>query len=239
MKLSQPCAPRHREHHPPARSLCRSFAHGPRKLTPTPPRACRVASGCRHKWRRGEMSAGMNLITNSSDERVSSMAGAWDEHSLSLRPDANARKGQHDVAIDISGFSGAACRSHAVDESTSTRNRAPQAGSSNGAWWHGESDQDVRSVERAECSGTIFPRPSWRGATRRSRGGGQKCHVNNVSMIWRSPAINITTVFLLVAIAALWLPGTAASAVDVCGNGRIVRDAGTSSQKSLSGEFMF
>jgi hypothetical protein len=84
----------------------------------------------------------------------------------------------------------------------------------------------------------IGQRPPWSGSTRGSRGGGRNWHSNSVSILRRSPAINITSVFLLVATAAVWLPGTAATAVDVCGNGRMVQEAGTNSQMSVSSDFL-
>ena len=83
----------------------------------------------------------------------------------------------------------------------------------------------------------IGQRASWRGATRESRGGKRNWHSNNVRILWRSPAINMTSVFLLVVTAAVWLPGTAATAVDVCGNGKMVQEAGTNSQMSVSSDF--
>jgi hypothetical protein len=86
----------------------------------------------------------------------------------------------------------------------------------------------------------ICQRPPWRGATRgsRGRGGGRNWHSNIVSILGRSPAIDMTILFLLVA-TAVWLPGShaAATAVDVCGNGRLVQDAGKNSPKSVSSDF--
>ncbi len=52
-------------------------------------------------------------------------------------------QGQHGVAIDNPGVGGAACRSHAVEESSSTHK--------NGARRPGAGDHDMRAVE---CSGT-------------------------------------------------------------------------------------
>lgn len=135
--------------------------------------------------------------------------------------------GQHDdVGSPGRDCRGAVRRTHALGEHAPSDARPPTPCAC-GACGRGAKAHDVRARERAwgvqsDAMRAVGQRQTGRGPAGRSRGG-RRC---SLSILWHSPAINLTLVLLLFATAGTWMPGTAAAAVDVCGNGRIVKDAG-------------